>query len=39
MTGLPLTTWVRLAVWLAVGLLLYFAYGAGSAARVRAGRG
>jgi len=28
MFGLPVDTWVRLAVWLAIGLLIYFAYGA-----------
>jgi len=28
MLGLPLDTWVRLAVWLAIGLLIYFTYGA-----------
>jgi basic amino acid/polyamine antiporter, APA family len=28
MFGLPLDTWFRLAVWLAIGLLIYFAYGA-----------
>jgi len=27
MCGLPLDTWVRLAVWLGVGLAIYFAYG------------
>jgi APA family basic amino acid/polyamine antiporter len=28
MFGLPLDTWVRLAVWLAIGLLIYFSYSA-----------
>ena len=27
MVGLPLITWARLLIWLAVGLLIYFAYG------------
>jgi APA family basic amino acid/polyamine antiporter len=28
MCGLPLDTWLRLAVWLAIGLLIYFTYSA-----------
>jgi APA family basic amino acid/polyamine antiporter len=27
MSGLPLDTWIRLIVWMGIGLLIYFAYG------------
>ena len=27
MAGLPLDTWIRLIVWMAIGLLIYFIYG------------
>jgi basic amino acid/polyamine antiporter, APA family len=35
MTGLPLPTWIRLFVWLAVGLTIYFGYGRFRAAATR----
>ena len=35
MSGLPLTTWARLLVWLAVGLTIYFGFGRRNAARLR----
>jgi APA family basic amino acid/polyamine antiporter len=35
MTGLPLPTWIRLFVWLGVGLTIYFSYGRFRAASVR----
>ena len=39
MLGLPGETWIRLVIWLAVGLVIYFAYGHShaQAARVEAG--
>jgi len=37
MAGLPLTTWIRLVVWLAMGLAIYFGYGRASAERLRRG--
>jgi len=27
MTGLPLVTWMRLVVWLVIGLVIYVSYG------------
>jgi APA family basic amino acid/polyamine antiporter len=35
MSGLPLATWIRLFVWLAIGLTIYFAYGRFRAEAVR----
>jgi basic amino acid/polyamine antiporter, APA family len=35
MSGLPLRTWIRLFVWLVVGLSIYFTYGRFRAAKVR----
>ena len=35
MSGLPLRTWIRLFVWLFVGLIIYFGYGRFRAARLR----
>lgn len=35
MSGLPLPTWVRLFVWLAIGLAIYFSYGRFHAAMLR----
>ena len=37
MAGLPGETWIRLAVWLVLGLALYAGYGRKNARRVRAG--
>jgi APA family basic amino acid/polyamine antiporter len=37
MFGLPLDTWLRLVVWLAIGLVIYFAYGAKRSRLARAG--
>jgi basic amino acid/polyamine antiporter, APA family len=35
MSGLPLRTWIRLFVWLAIGLAIYFGYGRFRAAELR----
>ena len=39
MAGLPGTTWIRLVVWLAIGLAIYFGYGRRAAERLLLGRG
>ncbi|MDQ6718915.1 MAG: amino acid permease [Gemmatimonadota bacterium] len=36
MSGLPLPTWIRLFVWLAIGFVVYFGFGRARAARTRA---
>jgi APA family basic amino acid/polyamine antiporter len=36
MSALPLPTWIRLFVWLAIGLSIYFGYGRMRAASLRA---
>jgi APA family basic amino acid/polyamine antiporter len=38
MIALPGTTWERLLVWLALGMIVYFAYGRRNAERTRAAR-
>lgn len=38
MSGLPLATWIRLFIWLAIGLAIYFTYGRFRAAAVRSQR-
>ena len=35
MVALPATTWERLVIWLALGMIVYFAYGRKNAARTR----
>jgi APA family basic amino acid/polyamine antiporter len=36
MLALPKDTWIRLIVWMGLGLVIYFAFGRRNAARVRA---
>jgi len=38
MVSLPVQTWVRLLIWLAIGMVIYFSYGRKRAAAVREGR-
>jgi basic amino acid/polyamine antiporter, APA family len=38
MFGLPLDTWLRLAVWLVIGLAIYFCYGAKHSRLARAAK-
>jgi APA family basic amino acid/polyamine antiporter len=38
MTGLPMETWVRLFIWMALGLLIYFTYGRFQSRLAAAGR-
>jgi APA family basic amino acid/polyamine antiporter len=38
MVALPATTWERLVIWLALGMIVYFAYGRRSALRTRSER-
>jgi len=35
MSGLPLPTWIRLFVWLAIGFVIYFGFGRARAAKLR----
>ena len=38
MIGLPLATWLRLIIWLVLGLAIYFGYGRAAASRLRTSR-
>jgi APA family basic amino acid/polyamine antiporter len=38
MLGLPLAAWIRLAVWMTLGLAIYFGYGRGATGRARLAR-
>jgi APA family basic amino acid/polyamine antiporter len=38
MVSLPVQTWVRLVIWLAIGMVIYFGYGRKRAAAVREGK-